>query len=134
MVQKGAKRMNGSEMESNDSFQALFDTQVAFQQLLSDGKRLPADDLKAFSYHIQAMVEELGELMKSDKRWKTHRNAHYDPINKLEELADVFVTSLNLALFSGFNSQTVYKAISDKIIENIAKLESVKNKENCRFL
>ena len=48
--------------------------------------KVPSDNVDWFSYHIQAMVEELGEVMKADKRWKAHRNDRYMPKEKLDEL------------------------------------------------
>ena len=87
------------------------------------GLATPTDDVKWFQYHITAMNEELGEVLKADKRWKTHRNAFYDPENKLEELADVFVTAINLALFSGVGAEEMLNAICAKISENTKKLK-----------
>jgi len=100
----------------------LFEKQAEFQKLVT-GETLPKDDVKWFSYHMQAITEELGEVLKSDKRWKTHRNVHYDPENKLVELADVFISCINMALFSGFDARVLYNAIETKIAENMEKLE-----------
>ena len=64
------------------------------------------------------MVEELGEVMKADKRWKTHRNHRYEPDEKLDEIADVFITAMNISIHSGFTAEDIEKAISNKIKEN----------------
>jgi NTP pyrophosphatase (non-canonical NTP hydrolase) len=111
----------------NGSLSSLFQRQIAFQMLIAD-EVLPKDDLQWFSYHVQAMVEEMGEILKADKRWKTHRNTNYDPANKLEELSDAFITLMNLAIFSGFDSNTMYNAIMSKMHENFKKL--VESREN----
>jgi NTP pyrophosphatase (non-canonical NTP hydrolase) len=105
--------------------QTLFDIQKIYQKQVT-GKDTPIDDLQNYSYHVQAMVEELGELMKADKRWKTHRNVAYDPQNKLEEIADCFITLINISLYSGFSCTQVGQAIFQKIRENMDKLRKAK--------
>lgn len=105
------------------TLKSLLLTQADFQQRIT-GMQLPTDDVKWFSYHMQGMLEELGELLKADKRWKTHRNDSVDVENKLEELADVFVTTFNLAIFSGFSHDEVIDAIVDKMQVNNIRLAS----------
>ena len=98
-------------------FEDLYKKQIEFQEYIT-GVKCPGDNLKEFSYHIQAMVEELGEVMKSDKRWKTHRNGRFEPAEKLDEIADVFITAINIAMHSGFSAQDVLSAIDCKIQKN----------------
>lgn len=99
------------------NFETLYASQVAFQEMVT-GDKLPCDNLPNFSYHIQAMVEEMGEVMKADKRWKTHRNKRYVPEEKLDEIADVFITAMNIAIHSGFSAEDVSNAIQSKIKNN----------------
>jgi NTP pyrophosphatase (non-canonical NTP hydrolase) len=114
--------VNGRKNQgSTPPLSTLFEAQSAFQKKVT-GIDLPQDDVKWFQYHTNAMTEEMGELLKSDKRWKTHRNTNYDPMNKLEEIADVFITTMNIALFSGFCAADVSDAILKKILENVCKL------------
>lgn len=82
----------------------------------------PQDNPKWFSYHIQAMIEEMGEVMKADKRWKTHRNTRYEPEEKLDEIADLFITVMNIAMYSNIDAETLGKAVFNKIEENTGKL------------
>ena len=103
------------------SFAESFKSQISFQEKIT-GLKCPADNLKQFSYHIQAMVEELGEVMKADKRWKTHRNERFVPDEKLDEIADVFITAMNIAIHSGYTSDDIEDAISKKIKENQLRL------------
>lgn len=107
-------------------FNKLFDLQADFQKVVTGIESLPMDDVDLFQYHMSAMTEELGEVLKADKRWKTHRNTHYDPGNKLEELADVFITAINLSLFSGFTADAIRLAIAAKIHENNEKLKQIR--------
>jgi NTP pyrophosphatase (non-canonical NTP hydrolase) len=107
---------------------SLFEAQSAYQKKVT-GLDTPVDSLTNYSYHVQAMVEEMGELMKADKRWKTHRNVVYDPLNKLEEISDVIITIINIALYSGFNYQEVGQAVLEKIEENELKLKMARHKE-----
>lgn len=126
-------------MKSN--FVELYNEQIKFQQsilerkaegdkslspLLDEKPILPKDDIDWFTYHMRAMVEELGEVTKADKRWKTHRNENFNQAEKVDELADVFITAMNLAIYSGLSGQDVYNAIDKKIAENIKRLEMEK--------
>ena len=113
--------------------QKLYNMQVEFQRKILErqadetGKpviALPQDDVSWFSYHIQAMVEELGEVMKADKRWKTHRNQRYEFDEKVDEIVDVFITAMNIAIFSGISGDQLVNEVVTKIQENTTKLES----------
>ena len=108
-------------MSGKTSFKQSYDNQTHFQEQIT-GAKCPGDNLPQFSYHIQAMVEELGEVMKADKRWKTHRNHRYEPEEKLDEIADVFITAMNIAIHSGFTAETIELAIASKIKENYERL------------
>lgn len=63
-------------------------------------------------------------MLKADKRWKTHRNVHHDQENKLDELADVFIIAINLALYSGIDGATMAETIVNKIHQNYEKAKS----------
>lgn len=113
------------------TLQELYEMQVGFQnQVLSKKAKetgvpaisLPQDSVQWFSYHIQAMVEELGEVMKADKRWKTHRNHRFEFDEKIDEIADVFITAMNIAIFSGISGEQLKDEIAKKIQENGKKL------------
>lgn len=109
-------------------FSDLYQKQIAFQNEVlklqaEPSFQLPQDDVNWFSYHIQAMVEELGEVMKADKRWKTHRNKRFDIDEKLDEIADVFITVMNIAIFSGISAEQLELEIHEKINENMKKLK-----------
>lgn len=99
----------------------IFNKQVDYQKQVTGLEQIPVDSVKWYSYHMAAMQEELGEILKADKRWKTHRNVAYDPQNKLEEIADAFITILNIAMFSGFSNEDLTNAVNSKIKENLAK-------------
>lgn len=123
----GTKKMETIGKMKN-SFKRSYDNQIHFQEEIT-GVKCPSDNLKQFSYHIQAMVEELGEVMKADKRWKTHRNHRYEQKEKLDEIADVFITAMNISIHSGFTADDIEKAISDKINENYERLRVEKGNE-----
>jgi len=78
-------------------------------------KKLPIDDPRLASYHIQQLISEIGEVLDADKRWKSFRNGKFDKDGKLEEIADCFIVAMNIAIFSGFSAEEVSKAISDKL-------------------
>lgn len=113
----------------NKSFEELFNEQIEFQNSVlnkcdsqNEDLVLPVDSVYWFKYHCLAMLEEMGEVLKSDKRWKTHRNKRYEREEKLDEIADVFITAINLCIFSGFDSSVVLDAISNKVQENKGKI------------
>ena len=129
--------MTGKKNNSSPSFIDIFEKQQDFQREVlrkrgenKTAQQIPVDDIKWFSYHIQAMVEELGEVLKADKRWKTHRNKRYEKEEKLYEIVDVIITAFNLAMFSGFSAEDMYKALENKINENIEKLKKEETHEN----
>ena len=115
-------------MTGKNDFKESYDNQINFQEAIT-GVKCPGDNLHQFSYHIQAMVEELGEVMKADKRWKTHRNYRYKQDEKLDEIADVFITAMNISIHSGFTAEDIEKAISNKIKENYERLKVEKRSE-----
>ena len=115
MRKKMWKKMKKKTMSGD--FADLYKRQQGFQ-LMVTGNETPTDSCYEFCYHMNAMQEELGEVLKADKRWKTHRNAHYDRDEKLEELADVAITLMNLVMYSGFGSETFIDAIGRKISKN----------------
>ena len=104
-----------------DKFELLYTRQIAFQQIV-EGK-LPSDNPTKFQYHMNAMTEEMGEVLKADKRWKTHRNTTYVPEEKLDEIADMFITTLNISMWSGFTAEQLYEAVTKKIEENIQRMK-----------
>lgn len=108
---------------NNLSLAELFGKQVEFQKLIVAEENLPTDNIDWFKYHCLAMIEEMGEVMKADKRWKTHRNTRYDKAEKLDELSDVFITFMNLCLFSGFSATDMEDAIGIKINENFERIK-----------
>ena len=103
------------------SLMEMFLTQEVFQKEVTG--MLPHDAPQFFEYHITAMIEELGEVLKADKRWKSHRNTNFNESEKLDELADVFITAINLALWSGFDGADITCAIAKKLKENFKRLE-----------
>lgn len=115
------------ELEKLYEMQVKFQELVLAKQLQENGKpaiALPQDDVNWFSYHIQAMVEELGEVMKADKRWKTHRNERFEYDEKVDEIVDVFITAMNLAIYSGISAEQLVTSIVSKINENTEKLNA----------
>lgn len=114
----------------NKSFEVSYGYQVAFQELVT-GANCPGDNLEHFKYQFPAMVEELGEVAKADKRWKTHRNTRYEHDEKIDEIADVFIVAMNMAIHSGLSCEELEKTIFNKIKENYRRLGEVsKNVSN----
>lgn len=91
---------------------------------------LPVDKPDIFQCQCLMLLEEIGELVKSDKRWKNFRNEKYDKTNKLEEIADCFIVLFNICLFSDFDCSEVEQAIMDKMIGNFARIYKEKCDKN----
>lgn len=121
--------MSGDNEHKARTFDNLYDRQIENQNLIikkgsyndispviiGEEKKLPFDDPRLASYHIQQLISEIGEVLDADKRWKSFRNGKFDKDGKLEEIADCFIVAMNIAIFSGFSSEDVSKAISEKL-------------------
>lgn len=110
--------------KTNKNLQELFDKQIEFQKKVTKLQELPVDSPQWYSYHMLAMLEELGEVLKADKRWKTHRNHRFVPDEKLEEVADIFITIMNICIFSDIEHDKLVQAVDRKMSENMLKLEN----------
>ena len=110
-------------------FTDFFNDQVAFQKEVNEKfgynakvENIPEDNVEVAKYHMLALMEETGELVKSDKRWKNYRNTHYDKSNKLEELSDCFITLFNIAMYSGISAEELELALTKKMDENYNRI------------
>lgn len=107
-------------------FKVIYHEQTKFQakvEKLKNFSKLPADVPEKFQYHVTALQEEIGEVLKADKRWKTHRNTNYDPAEKLDEIADCFISVLNINMWSGFTDSELLAAVLNKIAENNERVD-----------
>ena len=118
-------KMNGK----NKTLEECYDEQVKFQKEVVkkygynvDVKNIPEDNIEVAKYHMLALLEEAGELVKSDKRWKNYRNNYYDKQNKLEELSDCIITLFNVAMFSGISGKELAEALETKMNENYNRI------------
>jgi NTP pyrophosphatase (non-canonical NTP hydrolase) len=121
-------KMNG-RMKMNKSFTDFFNDQVTFQKEVNERfgygvsvENIPEDNVEIAKYHMLALMEEMGELVKSDKRWKNYRNTHFDKNNKLEELSDCFITLFNVAMYSGISAEEIELALTKKMDENMKRI------------
>lgn len=121
-------RMIGKTKNKSLTFEELFNKQAANQsKMLEEGMydafkslgtfKVPTDDVRLMSYHIQQLMSEIGEILDADKRWKNFRNQKYDESAKLEEIADCFIVMMNVTMFSGFNGVQLVEAIENKLNE-----------------
>lgn len=104
--------------EFKELFKIQLDNQTKLLKLNSydsECKSLPYDDIKIFSYQIQQLMSEIGEVLDSDKRWKNMRNKKYNRDDKLNELADCFIVLMNLVMFSGFSCNDILSEIEKKL-------------------
>jgi len=120
--------MIGKTKNKSLTFEELFNKQAANQsKMLEEGMydafkslgtfKVPTDDVRLMSYHIQQLMSEIGEILDADKRWKNFRNQKYDESAKLEEIADCFIVMMNVTMFSGFNGVQLVEAIENKLNE-----------------
>lgn len=115
------------------NFEDIYDTQVMFQEEVKKAApyefevgTLPEDNIKGFSFHMQQLMSEIGEVLAADKRWKNYRNSKFDKNNKLEELADCFIVLMNVCIFSGFTAQDLISAIVRKVHKNAERIKNLK--------
>ena len=116
------KKMTGI----NDvAFSAIFNSQMHNQMLIFEKglyehfeekpASLPMDSVGLSSYHVTQLISEVGEILDADKRWKSFRNTAYDKHAKVEEIADCFLELINIAMFSGLDSEDLVEALVNKI-------------------
>lgn len=105
-------------------FHDMYEYQARTQQYMVDNgfytvgyEEVPCDSAEIAGYHLLHLTSEIGELINSDARWKSHHAQTFDPNDKLEELADVFIEWMNVAIFSGFTPEMIFSAISDKLVQ-----------------
>jgi hypothetical protein len=109
----------------NGNMKDLYAAQVAFQRLVESVAGdfpVPFDDPNKFQYHMTAMQEEMGEVLKADKRWKTHRNETFIPDEKLDEVSDMYICLFNISIWSGYDFETIMGAVANKINVNNERL------------
>lgn len=112
------------------TFNSLYNKQIEFQKKVCELKpydfeveKLPEDNIQGFSFHIQQLMSEIGEVLSADKRWKNFRNDKLDLNNKKQEIADCFIVLMNIAIFSGLSAEELAKEIYDKMLLNEVQLE-----------
>jgi NTP pyrophosphatase (non-canonical NTP hydrolase) len=111
-----------------NNFNDLYESQIAFQKFVLEkigyygnqeiNPQLPRDDINLFSFHIQQLISEIGEILSADKRWKSHRRDNFDIENKKEEIADCFIVLLNIAIYSDISADELFETIEKKIKKN----------------
>lgn len=74
----------------------------------------PVDNVDMFKEWALMTIEEVGELLQEDKRWRTFRNIHYDKCKKKSELADVLICVINMALYSDISFNELMTAVEIK--------------------
>lgn len=108
------------------SFDFLYNLQIRNQKNIinkgiyegvASSSNIPVDNPKLMSYHIMHLMSEIGEILDADKRWKSFRNGKFDNEEKIKEIADCFIVLMNIAIYSGYNSDEIVKAIISKIEE-----------------
>jgi NTP pyrophosphatase (non-canonical NTP hydrolase) len=119
----------------DNTFKAVYDEQVAYQNEIvqrsiytgfeNNVGNIPGDYPKLFTYHIQHLMSEIGEVLASDKRWKTFRNAKYNRDSKKQEIADCFIVLMNIAIFSGISAEELEEAICNKIKNNYRRIQNL---------
>ena len=120
--------MTNGKTNNQLTFRDLFDKQKLNQRIMLNAgmydmfksestDKIPVDDVKLMSYHIQQLMSEIGEVLDADKRWKNFRNQKYDENAKLNEIVDCFIVLMNVAMFSGFNGHDIAVAIDKKLDE-----------------
>ena len=130
--QNGTKTTNKRKDLSLDSLIRLYGRQKEFQSILNKDnkeKDYPRDDVNNYSANTLLLVEEIGELLKEDKRWRTFRGLNYDKKSKKKELADMFIVFLNICMFSDVSMIELIQAVDDKIDVNMSRVKEMQNEQ-----
>lgn len=139
MIGKTKRRVKKTGMiDKLTTIKGMYQTQIEFQKEVQSKigydfsvKDLPEDNVQGFSYHIQQLMSEIGEVLSADKRWKNYRNEKLDSENKKEEIADCFIVLMNIAIFSGITPEEFEESIVNKMAENAQRLQSLKKPVIC---
>ena len=120
-------------------FSEIYSKQVQFQKDVINKKgyncltskeaanmTLPVDNVDLASYHVQALIGEIGEILQADKRWKNYRDDKVDLVNKQEEIADAIIFVMNIAIFSCLSASDFEKVILAKIEENNKRISGAR--------
>lgn len=135
------EKLQSGHQRPQDDFRGIFQRQMDIQlDMLKNGlyesfrsqkeNCLPVDDVRLFSYHIQQLMSEIGEVLEADKRWKNARNDKFDRNAKLEELCDCMIVLINVIAFSGFSFNEFMSALTEKqkVVEKRLKAKGEKSK------
>lgn len=109
-------------IEFDEEFDKLFALQKVFQRRMLCIEEGEEESPEQFALQIVQIIEELGELLQTDKRWRVYRGGKFDKNEKLEELADVFIVAMNLAIFSGIECEELLETIEKKIDKNFERM------------
>lgn len=109
-------------------FKEIYTKQIKFQDQVKgtyDFKvdKLPDDIVQGFSYNIQHLMSEVGEVLEADKRWKSMRKSKYDREAKVQEICDCFIVLMNVAIYSGVSPEELEDSLLYKLAVNRARLE-----------
>lgn len=110
-------------------FKDIYKEQIKFQDKVKDSYDfevgdLPSDIVQGFSYNIQHLVSEVGEVLEADKRWKSMRKSKYDRQAKIQEICDCFIVLMNVAIYSGVEPEELETELLYKLAVNRTRLES----------
>lgn len=104
---------------------ALYEKQLSFQKELNKDYDLPRADQERYDFYLQYLQDEVDELSDADNYCWLYRNnlkkLKYSEEKRLKELADVIIVAINLAIYSGIDSSTLFRIIDGKIDENYKK-------------
>lgn len=90
--------------------------------LTSGIEEIPGDYPNMVSYHILHLISELGEVLEADKRWKSHRKDKEDLEEKKDEVMDLIIIALNLAIYSEISPNELEIRLKNKMQVNRDRL------------
>jgi len=127
-IQNASETILGT-LEVFMDFKDIYKGQIEFQDLVKGSydfevDKLPSDIVQGFSYNIQHLISEIGEVLEADKRWKSMRRSKYDKEAKIQEICDCFIVLMNVAIYSGIQPEELEHELISKMIINRKRLES----------
>lgn len=112
-------------------FKDIYKEQIKFQDKVKgtydfEVNELPADIVQGFSYNVQHLVSEIGEVLEADKRWKSMRKSKFDRQAKIQEICDCFIVLMNIAIYSGIDPDELELELLYKMVVNRTRFEESK--------
>ena len=99
-----------------DRIDDLFDKQVKLQNIYYENVKIGEKRPELVAETVAYIIGEIGEILEEYQEWKTWRKnkPKWDEKNLINEVVDLWHFILNLTIFLGLDSNTLYEGYCKK--------------------